>query len=143
MYYQKFILAIIAIIFLISCGDKYEEKGSKEYISEIKEWHNNRIERLKRPNGWLNLVGLHWLKEGKNTFGSGPGNDFIFEGKNIPKSIGFFDLKDSIVTINVNENVDVLVDSMKIKMAVLKNDFEENTKTTGSVGFYEELDDSQ
>ena len=128
MHLPKTILLMLGLLFLFACSsESYREKGSKEYMNEIKEWHKSRIERLKRPNGWLNLVGLHWLKEGKNTFGSGPGNDFIFEGKNIPESIGVFELKDSIVTINVNENVDVLVDSAKIKTAVLKNDFEENT----------------
>ncbi len=67
------------------------------------------------------------MKEGENTFGAGRSNDFIFEGENIPESIGVFELKDSVVTINVAENVDVLIDSAKVKTAILKNDFEENT----------------
>jgi hypothetical protein len=128
MVLLKNYLLLICIILLYSCGnEKYKEKGSAEYIAEINEWRTNRIERLKKDNSWLNLVGLHWLKEGENTFGSGGENDFIFTGENIPARIGVFILKDSVVSIRVNEEADVLIDSSKIKAAVLKNDFEENT----------------
>ncbi|HEY1055317.1 MAG TPA: DUF1684 domain-containing protein, partial [Emticicia sp.] len=44
----------------------------------IKAWHNQRIENLKKETGWLNLAGLFWLEEGKNTFGSGSKNKIIF-----------------------------------------------------------------
>lgn len=35
-------------------------------------WHADRIERLKRPDGWLSLVGLFWLEPGENVIGSEP-----------------------------------------------------------------------
>ena len=41
------------------------------YESQIQTWRTQRVERLKAPNGWLSLIGLDWLKEGKNTVGSG------------------------------------------------------------------------
>ena len=31
---------------------------------EVAAWKQNRFERLQRPDGWLTLVGLGWLKEG-------------------------------------------------------------------------------
>ena len=128
MHLRKNILLLLSLVLFFSCSsESFKEKGSREYIDDVKEWHKNRIERLKRPNGWLNLVGLHWLKEGQNTFGSGSSNGFIFEGEDVPASIGVLELKDSIVSIKVNENVDVLIDSVIIKTAILKSDFEENT----------------
>ena len=128
MHLRKNILLFFSLLLIFSCStESFKEKGSPEYISDVKEWHKNRIERLKRDNGWLNLVGLHWLKEGKNTFGSSAENGFIFEGEDVPASIGVLELKDSIVSIKVNENVDVLIDSVIIKTAILKSDFEENT----------------
>src|SRR5438552_19241 len=48
------------------------------YQQEIESWHAERIQDLKAPNGWLNLVGLYWLEEGKNSFGSGRQNKVIF-----------------------------------------------------------------
>jgi len=39
-----------------------------------------RHESLSRPDGWLTLVGLEWLKEGENRVGSGDGNDIQLTG---------------------------------------------------------------
>ena len=40
------------------------------YVNDLKTWHQKRIEDLKAENGWLNLAGLFWLEEGKNSFGA-------------------------------------------------------------------------
>src|SRR3954463_11031823 len=40
--------------------------------AEEKKWHDDRIERLQSEDGWLTLVGLHWLDEGENPAGSDP-----------------------------------------------------------------------
>lgn len=34
--------------------------------AEVTEWQTRRAERLRAEDGWLTLVGLHWLKEGPN-----------------------------------------------------------------------------
>ncbi len=48
---------------------------SAEYQQEIQAWRTERLEKLKLPDGWLSLVGLHWLEPNRNTFiGSGPTN---------------------------------------------------------------------
>lgn len=41
-----------------------------EHQKEIDTWHAKRIDRLKAEDGWLALVGLHWLEEGDNPAGS-------------------------------------------------------------------------
>ena len=33
-------------------------------------WRKERMESLARPDGWLSLAGLFWLKPGDNGFGS-------------------------------------------------------------------------
>lgn len=33
--------------------------------AETQEWHHNRLAKLKADDGWLTLIGLHWLKEGR------------------------------------------------------------------------------
>lgn len=114
--------AIIIFIFC-SCGEHLKEKGSQDYIAEIKTWHKRRIENLKKENGWLNLVGLYWLKEGENTFGSDKGNDIIFPSK-APSFIGKFFLKDSTVKLEINDGIDVISNGKKIKSLELKNDMQ-------------------
>jgi uncharacterized protein (DUF1684 family) len=49
-----------------------------KYVEEIKNWQKERVESLKKEDGWLNLAGLFWLKPGSNTFGAGAGNQIIF-----------------------------------------------------------------
>jgi uncharacterized protein (DUF2147 family) len=41
----------------------------KSYKATIEAFRTQRITNLKAEHGWLNLVGLFWLKEGKNYFG--------------------------------------------------------------------------
>ncbi len=60
------VLVLTAIFISVSCTEKEPApKGSPEYIAEIEQWHNKRIERLKDENGWLTLVGFIGLKKVK------------------------------------------------------------------------------
>ncbi|MBI1937597.1 MAG: DUF1684 domain-containing protein [Ignavibacteriales bacterium] len=125
---RKFFPLLLVIIVLTSCQNELREKGTPEYISEIKEWHKKRIENLKKENGWLNLVGLLWLNEGENKFGSDQSNNLVFpEGKAEP-FMGSFFLKDSTVTIEINKNVKVfLKDGGQIEKMILRHDQQPET----------------
>ena len=45
------------------------------YQQEIAQWRAEREAKLKADDGWLTVVGLHWLHEGVNTVGSDPNAD--------------------------------------------------------------------
>jgi len=45
------------------------------YHAQVTEWRRARDERLRAPDGWLSLVGLHWLTLGRNRFGGAPDDD--------------------------------------------------------------------
>lgn len=52
------------------------------YQQKIETLRKERVEELKKDDSWLTLVGLFWLEEGENRFGSDPGNKVILpEGK--------------------------------------------------------------
>jgi len=123
----KTVLLILTILLvLISCTEKEPEpKGTPEYITEIEQWHQKRIERLKDENGWLTLVGLYWLKEGENSFGSDKNNDIVFP-KNAPENIGKIILKDSVITLIINEGVNVTNEGNVVKEIKLKIDLSGN-----------------
>ncbi|MBK8287026.1 MAG: DUF1684 domain-containing protein [Ahniella sp.] len=42
--------------------------------ADIEAWRKARVERLTAPDGWLSLVGMHWLVEGEQTVGSAADN---------------------------------------------------------------------
>jgi uncharacterized protein (DUF1684 family) len=47
------------------------------YKTEIETWRAQRVARLTTPDGWLTLIGLHFLKEGANTVGTAQDNDIV------------------------------------------------------------------
>ncbi|AQG78771.1 DUF1684 domain-containing protein [Spirosoma montaniterrae] len=68
------------------------------YREQLDQWHQQRIESLKRENGWLNLAGLFWLNEGQNTVGSDPGNNLAFPADKAPAQLGVLRLVNGTVT---------------------------------------------
>lgn len=122
--FLKILLSVIFILLITSCQKSLEEKGDVKYIQEIKDWHNKRIDNLKKENGWLNLTGLFWLNEGVNKFGSDKTNDIIFPEGKAPAFIGTLTLKDSVVTLRVNKGIEVKSNGKIVTTADLKNDFQ-------------------
>ena len=123
MNLSRVVSLLFCISFLIiSCTEKNTEpKGTPEYIAEVQQWHKTRIERLKKDNGWLSLVGLYWLNEGENTFGSSEENDIQFP-TNSPGKIGVTTLRDSTILIKINNGVSVTENGSPVKEMELKTD---------------------
>jgi uncharacterized protein (DUF1684 family) len=44
-------------------------EGTK-YSEQIASWRGQEEQKLKTPDGWLTVVGLSWLKKGRNNVGS-------------------------------------------------------------------------
>ncbi|MEZ5545427.1 MAG: DUF1684 domain-containing protein [Lysobacteraceae bacterium] len=47
------------------------------YVAQIEQHRAERVEGLKKPLGWLSLVGLHWIEPGEHRLGSAPDNDIV------------------------------------------------------------------
>ena len=89
------------------------------YQKEIDTWHQKRLEDLKSPNGWVNLAGLFWLKEGKNSFGSAATNDIVFNHPAMPAIAGYFEMKNQVVSWTTNSGVKVSIKDSLISNAVI------------------------
>jgi uncharacterized protein len=116
---------IFSFVFLFIINGCEKDNGNPEYVKSIKQWHEKRIARLKTETGWLNLVGLYWLKEGENTFGSASDNDIIFP-ENAPAHIGNLILNDGKVSAQINPDIQVLTDSQTVRTLDLKDDISGN-----------------
>jgi uncharacterized protein (DUF1684 family) len=75
------------------------------YRAEILKWREAREEGLKREEGWLSVVGLFWLKEGKNAFGSGPDNVIVLPEGTSPEHVGWFELRGGKVLVALEAGV--------------------------------------
>lgn len=52
-------------------------KRPDRYEAEIFAWRAKREADLRRPDGWLSLVGLHWLHPGENRLPGLPGRFLV------------------------------------------------------------------
>src|SRR5579875_2521257 len=72
--------------------------ADSNYVQSIREFQQQRDQRLRSPNGWLALVGLFWLKPGDNTIGSADSNDFVLPKGSTPARVGTLHLEGDRVT---------------------------------------------
>ncbi|WP_374472060.1 DUF1684 domain-containing protein [Arenimonas sp.] len=117
------LLPLLALSLLLAgCGGSSDQAAADEaaaakaardaklaYEREVRDWRHERQERLLRPDGFLSLVGLHWLNPGATYVGSAQDN-----GTRLalgPPQIGMLDVrKDGTVTLRVADGAEVTVD---------------------------------
>jgi uncharacterized protein (DUF1684 family) len=71
----------------------------EEHAARVIDWWAMRDGRLRDPDGWLTLVGLHWLAPGENAFGSDPANAVVLTGENVPAVAGSLSVEDGRVRL--------------------------------------------
>ena len=81
-------------------------EDESSYIKSIEQWQQDRLEGLKAKDGWLNLAGIYWLKQGEQSFGSDPSNDIVFPEK-AEDFIGTITIKDEVAYIKVNDEAEL------------------------------------
>jgi uncharacterized protein (DUF1684 family) len=74
---------------------------------EVREWQTNRVTRLKAEDSWLSLVGLFWLQEGENRFGSDRTKNRVVFPKKAPADMGTFVLRDGKVTMQARAPITI------------------------------------
>ncbi|HXS72461.1 MAG TPA: DUF1684 domain-containing protein [Rhodanobacteraceae bacterium] len=106
------------------------------YVREIGHWRAQRLARLTAPDGWLSLVGLHWLEQGRNTLGSAADNSIVLD--KAPAHLGTIQWRgDGTLVFEVADGSGALIDGEKKIGAILRDD--EDKKPTqvsfGSISF--------
>jgi hypothetical protein len=83
---------------------KPTEEKPFDLEAETRAWHQKRIANLTSEDGWLSLVGLHWLKEGDNRVGSAEDSEVVFPA-GTPAHLGTLTRKGGTVTLAVQPGV--------------------------------------
>ena len=96
-----------ALATTLAPGAAGQTPETASYEKIVAEWRAERLASLKGPDGWLNLVGLHWLKEGENSFGAGAGNDLVAPEGSAPAKLGDFVVENGQVTFRTEPGVEV------------------------------------
>ena len=93
------------------------------YAQEVDAWRAKREADLRAPEGWLSVVGLHWLREGTSTIGSARGNDILLPLP-APPRVGTVELVKGKALIHVSPGVTVKAQDKAVTEALLQSDKE-------------------
>lgn len=120
------IIILLALSSNVTTASKLPQtRGSltdSSYINEIEKWRSVRLEEVNGESGWNTLVGLFWLDEGKNTFGSDPSNDIALPRNRAPKFAGSFWLAKGTVRLSAKLNAGLTSKGKRVSTLVLQSD---------------------
>jgi hypothetical protein len=105
--------------------------------ADLEKWRVQRATNLQKPEGWLSLIGLDWLQEGDNSFGSGADNRIRISAK-VPEHIGVVHLEKGAVRLQAPAGgfpKDLLVDGHAAQQQALVADDADNPSklTVGTI----------
>lgn len=116
-----FFIAIAVLIGLSGCnsrnstgdgsGKANTNMNANEHAheQEIFDWRADRLQRLQKPDGWLSLVGMHWLKVGTTRVGRATDNGTKLNVG--PAYIGLLTLsKDGKLSLQPERNAGITID---------------------------------
>jgi uncharacterized protein (DUF1684 family) len=95
-----------------------------DLVKATQQWHAGRIARLTSESGWLTLVGLDWLSEGENAFGSDPELAVPLEHSGLPAKAGVLVLKGTSVRLVPQPGIALTVNGQPATERALKSDEE-------------------
>jgi uncharacterized protein (DUF1684 family) len=94
------------------------------YEQELEQWKAKRLASLKSEDGWLSLIGLFWLKEGENRFGSDPTYEIVLPADKAPRHAGRLFLTAGRVRIEANPNAYIMSKGQHVGAQELQSDEE-------------------
>jgi uncharacterized protein len=128
-------LLLLIPLFAISCETAEHRKDASDYAIQIAQWDSIRLQRLKSPDGWVNLAGLFWLQEGVNTVGSAAGNDIVWPRG--PEQAGSLRLEDGQVRFRPAAGIEIKAggEPLQGEITIFEKDGKSLLLTSDSLGF--------
>lgn len=125
--------ALVLILILGGCQAVDEDS----YRQEIEKWHQARIESLRRPTGWLSLVGLHQLPTGSQRLGSGEDCDVTLPAP-APEHVGDLRVEDGVYRFTAAPAAGVTHEGEPVDTLALEHDQrpDPTVLAVGSLRFY-------
>ena len=123
-YVRLCAFAVLAASLLGCSGDPTGSavvQDQNAYLAELSAWKAERVASLKGPTGFLNLVGLFWLRQDVSTFGSSPDSDFVLPRQAAP-TVGSFHRENGQLVMTVEKGIEVFHDETLIGAIVMDDD---------------------
>ncbi|TVQ08336.1 MAG: DUF1684 domain-containing protein [Balneolaceae bacterium] len=119
LHTSHFILITFILSTLLTGCRSEHQLSAGEHQAEIEQWHRDRIDRLKEPQGWLRLAGLYWFDEPVQTFGTAGDVDFLFPEGSVPAYAGRFELQSDTIRMYPADGLHILADGQPLDNAVI------------------------
>jgi len=84
------------------------------FLAAETQWRAERDAKMTAETSWLNVVGLHWLKEGENRFGSAPDCDIVFDTHATVAHAGSLFLEDGKVRYVMSRGQRAVIDEKTV-----------------------------
>lgn len=101
---------------------EFSREDQKTFFQEELEWREQRDREMRAPTSWLNIAGLFWLKEGKNSFGTSGENPIKLPEGSAPSFAGSYILDKGTVTVASKQGIPLKIGGKTIHKAELKGD---------------------
>lgn len=94
----------------------------QDYIATIERWRALREESLRKPDGWLAVSGLYWLRDGDNAAGTAPDSDILLPEGSAPDRVGVFRLADGAIAFTADPDATVTWEGARVTTLLVKTD---------------------
>lgn len=91
------------------------------YVVEVEAWRTAREARMRAPDGWLSIIGLTWLHQGENRFGSAADDDVVLPPVTPPHA-GSFVLEGRAVRLEIPSGSSVTLNGKPAASRALRTD---------------------
>lgn len=125
------------MVLLLAAEGGAPVKAEDSYPEEVRKYRAEREQRLRAEDGWLTLIGLHWLATGENAFGSDPDNPVVLPGSGVPSRAGALIYDGRSVTLQAGPDVKITLKGRAVREQLLRDDSEGQADVLqlGSVSF--------
>jgi hypothetical protein len=130
------LLSASCLLGALSAGATQRESPDA-YLRSIAAWRAEREAKLKADDGWLTLVGLHWLREGANSVGGRPTADVPLPEASAAAQVGTIVLTGGVARFEPADSSGVRINGAPARPQVLRpqpGDFD--VVNSGSVTFF-------
>jgi uncharacterized protein len=132
---KRLLLLLLLCNLVVSCREKVPGPAADPaYAAAIETWQKNRQERLRQEDSWFTVVGLWWLDEGENPFGSAPELPVRLPEGKAPLRAGSFVLAGGKVTIQADPSARVTSGGEPVTVMEAKADTDEGGPTEFAIG---------
>lgn len=132
-------IGFIGLAVLLAATFGAAAKDVPAHLADVDAWRARRLASLRRPDGWLTLIGLFWLEPGENPIGSDPTGRIVLPAERSPERLGVIELAAGVARFRAAPGAEASVEGRPVSAIDLQTDAEAQEPTVlqhGPLSFY-------